>query len=52
MISRLNYMPCPRCQAQNQIIIEQAPDSYQRQARCLACQWTCALKYLNKKKAF
>lgn len=50
LINSTNFMPtpitCPACQ-QAQILIEQAPDSYANQARCLACGFTCWLKHLK-----
>jgi len=40
-------MTCPRCHNQYQAIIEQAPDSYAKQVRCLACGWIGWLKHFK-----
>lgn len=42
-------MKCKKCQSDN-AIIEQAPDSYYKQVRCLACGYTQPLKNYNKRK--
>lgn len=41
-------MTCPRCK-QNQLTIEQAPDSFYKRVYCLACKYAEPLKWFNKK---
>jgi len=41
-------MKCNKCHTDN-AIIEQAPDSYFKQVRCLACGYTTFLKNYSKK---
>lgn len=41
-------MLCKRCQTNN-ATIEQAPDNYSRDVRCLFCGYTQPLKHYNKK---
>ena len=41
-------MLCPRCQTNN-LIIQQAQDSYNKEVFCFNCQFRQWLKYFNKK---
>ena len=42
-------MYCKRCQTNN-AMIQQAPDNYSRDVKCLTCGYTEPLKYYNKNK--
>jgi Zn ribbon nucleic-acid-binding protein len=42
-------MYCKRCQTNN-AMIQQAPDNYSRDVKCLFCGYTEPLKYYNKKQ--